>query len=157
MNQEFRPHPVIVYYEASRDGVIRNRRLKKPLKEVYNGMGYLMFSAGGKKYLVHRTTYECFHGLIKDVFIIDHIDSDRQNNKLNNLQAISQSENTKKGKTGNYAKFAKRVKSFDTATNEERIFQLIYAAGKYFDICGPSVRRSAEGIYQTACQSVLKT
>ena len=53
------------------------------------------------------------------------------------------------GGTGQHAKEAKSVKSFDTETNEEKIFQSMNAAGKYFDICISSIRKVAEGIYQT--------
>ena len=96
MSQDFRPHPVLVNYEASRDGVIRNRRLKKPVGFL-NNHGYLLFTAGGKKkYLCHRIVYEAFNGLIEDGLVIDHINGIKTDNCLENLQAISQSENTKK-------------------------------------------------------------
>ena len=95
MSQDFRPHPVLVNYEASPDGVIRHRRLKKPVGIVSNA-GYLIFTAGKKKYYCHRIIFECFYGLIIDGFVIDHIDSNPQNNSLSNLQAVTQSQNTKK-------------------------------------------------------------
>jgi len=41
MDQNFKPHPVLVNYEVSRDGVVRNRRLKKSVGWV-NNMGYLI-------------------------------------------------------------------------------------------------------------------
>ena len=56
MSQDFRPHPVLVNYEASRDGVIRNRRLKKPVGIVSN-RGYLRFTVGKKSYYIHRIVY----------------------------------------------------------------------------------------------------
>ena len=98
MDQEFRPHPVLVNYEASRDGVIRHCKLKKLVGWV-NNMGYLIFNAVEKKYLCHRIIYEAFYGLIKDGFVIDHIDSKPQNNSLENLQSVSQRHNTKRGWT----------------------------------------------------------
>ena len=52
MNQEFRPHPILSNYEASRDGIVRHRIIKKPVGYV-NNAGYLMFSAGRKRYLIH--------------------------------------------------------------------------------------------------------
>ena len=52
MSQDFRPHPVLVNYEASPDGVVRHRRLKKPVGVVDNH-GYLRFTAGKKKYYCH--------------------------------------------------------------------------------------------------------
>jgi len=55
------------------------------------------------------------------------------------------------GKTGTCKTVGKRpVKSFDLETDEEEIFHSMNAAGKYFDICIPSVQNVAEGIYQTA-------
>ena len=148
MNQEFRP--VLINYEVSSNGVVRNRRLKKPVGTVSN-QGYLRFGAGGKMYLCHRIIYEAFNGLIKDDCVIDHVDSDPLNNSLENLQAISQSENTRKGKTGTCKSIGRRpVQSFDTVTQEKRIFQSMNAAGKHFDICMPSVRSVAEGKTKTA-------
>ena len=138
MDTEFRPHPVLVNYEASSDGVVRHRILKNPIG-CANNMGFLTFNAGGKLYLNHRFIFEAFNGLIKDGFVIDHIDSNCQNNKLINLRAVTQSQNTKFGKTGKHAKFAKSVISFDKVTHEQKIFQSIKKAGKYFDICILSV------------------
>ena len=94
MSQEFKPHPVLVNYEASCDGVVRNCRLKKPVGFVDNH-GYLMFSAGKNKYYCHRIIYECHKGLIKDGLVIDHIDFNPQNNSLENLQFFTQRENNK--------------------------------------------------------------
>ena len=131
MDQDFRPHPVLVDYDASRGGVLRHCRLKKPLKGVYNSMRYLMFTAGKKNIFVHRTTYECFHGLIKDGLVIDNINGIKTDNFLSYLQAISQSENIKKGKTGTFKSVGKRpVKSFDTSSNEQKVFHSMNAAGK---------------------------
>ena len=97
MSQEFKPHPVLVNYEASGDGVVRNRNLMKPVGYVTN-MGYLRVGIGKKKYLNHRLVYECFNGLIEDGLVIDHIDGCPQNNSLNNLRAVTQSQNTQVGK-----------------------------------------------------------
>jgi len=150
MEQEFRPHPLLVNYEASRDGIVRNRRLKKPVG-VVNNMGYLRFSVGGKNYYNHRIIFECYRGLIEEGCVIDHIDSDRLHNHLENLQAITPSENSKRGGgAGEYAKHPRPVISFDITTNEKRVFQSMYAAGKHFDINPSSVQKVAEGIYKTA-------
>ena len=149
MSQDFRPHPVLVNYEASRDGVVRHRRLKKPVGWV-NNHGYLLFCVEKRKYLYHRAIYEAFYGLIEDGFVIDHVDGFPQNNKLDNLRVVTQRQNTKLGGTGKHAKKAKHVKSFDTETNEEKIFQSINEASRHFDICSPSIRFVAENITKTA-------
>ena len=136
-------------YEASRDGIVRNRRLKKPVGVVSNA-GYLRFAAGRKKYLNHRIAYECFNGLIEDGFVIDHKKNNKNDNSLQNLQAVTQSQNTKKGETGKYGKQKRPVVSFDTETNEQKTFHSMNAAAKYFDICTPSVQKVAEQIYKSA-------
>ena len=79
MNQDFRPHPVIVNSEASFDGVVRHRRLKEPVGRV-NNRGYLQFTAGKKKYYCHRFAYECHNGLIKDGFVVDHKNGNKTDN-----------------------------------------------------------------------------
>jgi len=147
MEQEFRP--VLDNYEASRDGIVRNRRLKKPVGYI-NNQGYLCFGAGEKKYLCHRKIYEAFNGPIEDDLVIDHIDANTLNNRLSNLRAITQSENLKCGRTGENSKQPRPVISFDITTNEKRVFQSMYAAGKHFDICRTSVRYVAEGITKSA-------
>jgi hypothetical protein len=151
MEQEFKPHPVLVNYEASRDGIVRNCRLKKPVGNI-NNSGYLRFTAGGnKKYYNHRIIYETFHGPIKDGLVIDHKNGVKTDNCLSNLQAISQSDNLKKGRTGTCKSVGKRpVEGFDTVTNEKKIFQSMYAAEKHFGIYRASVQFVAEGINQTA-------
>ena len=150
MNQEFKPHPVLSNYEASRDGIVRHRRLKKPVGCI-NNAGYLIFPFGKKIYLSHRIIYEAFNGLIEDGLVIDHKTGVKTDNSLQNLQAVTQSENLKKGRTGTCKSVVKRpVVSFDTITHEKEIFQSIDAAAIYFDICPPSVQKVAEGIYRTA-------
>jgi hypothetical protein len=150
MEQDFRPHPVLVNYEASRDGVVRHRRLKKQVGWL-NNSGYLRFTVGGKTYYIHRTIHECFYGLIKDGFVIDHKIGVKTDNALENLEVVTQSQNTKRGRTGTCKSVLRRpVKSFDLETNEEKIFQSMNAAAKYFDICMPSVQKVAEKIQKSA-------
>ena len=155
MNQEFRPHPVLVNYEASCDGIVRHRILKKPVGWI-NNTGYLRFTAGKKKYLNHIIIFECFNGLIKDGLVIDHKNNNKNDNSLSNLRAVTQSQNAKFGGTGKYGKQKRAVQSFDTETNEQKTFKSMNAAAKYFDICMSSVRRVAEGVQVTAFSKRFK-
>ncbi len=49
-----------------------------------------------KMFQLHRLVYETFIGNIKDGYVIDHIDNDRNNNHYSNLQMITQKENITK-------------------------------------------------------------
>jgi hypothetical protein len=52
---------------------------------------------GPKRVLVHRAVYEAFNGPVPEGLIVDHINGDRFDNCLENLQAITQRENIHKG------------------------------------------------------------
>ena len=88
------------------------RSLKGRMLKLYNDdKGYLrlMLSLNGKmKTLrVHQLVAEAFlnHKPNGNKIVVDHIDNDKLNNQLNNLQIISNRENTSKdsiGKTSRY-------------------------------------------------------
>jgi len=84
-------------------GVIRNIVNKEPIGHLTN-RGYYQVTVGynGKKknFKSHRFLYECFHGKITDNRVVDHINNIRIDNRLDNLQLITQSENLKKDNAG---------------------------------------------------------
>jgi hypothetical protein len=47
----------------------------------------------GKSFLIHRLVWELFNGPIPEGLDIDHIDHDRQNNRIENLRAVTHAEN----------------------------------------------------------------
>ena len=49
-----------------------------------------------KQLLVHRLVYQNFVGEIPDGMQIDHIDNDKHNNEVENLQVLSATDNMKK-------------------------------------------------------------
>ena len=67
-----------------------NRILSGSLRE-----GYIRYCILGKHYSGHRLIYETFCGEIPENMVIDHIDGNRSNNKLNNLRLVSYSDNAK--------------------------------------------------------------
>lgn len=52
----------------------------------------------GKSYLVHRIVYTLVHGEIPDDCVIDHVDRNPFNNKIENLRVASYSDNRKNSK-----------------------------------------------------------
>lgn len=83
-------------YTIREDGQVRNRfgRVIKPQK---SNNGYLrveLWSDGhGRKYLVHRLLAQAFIPNQKGKPQVNHIDGDKSNNALNNLEWVTQSEN----------------------------------------------------------------
>lgn len=74
---------------------------------------------------VHRLVYEIFVGKIPDGYVIDHIDNNSVNNRVENLQAISQSENILKdiGKRLRYS-----VDVYDWVSGSKRTYRSCYQA-----------------------------
>ena len=82
--------------------VLKNMRCLKPWAA---NRGYLKIFAckNGKRkhYDVHRFVYECFRGDILPELQVDHIDNDRQNNCIDNLQLLTPAANCQKAPVGN--------------------------------------------------------
>ncbi len=147
---EFVSHPILTKYEANRNGIIRNCRLKKKTVGSVNHAGYLAFkTSGNKHYLSHRFVIECFLGKIKDGYVVDHINGIKFDNSLQNLRVITQSANCKFGNTGFARYTVKPVKSVNKESGEEIMFKSIYSASKYFNIASLSVKLSADGVIRS--------
>ena len=52
-----------------------------------------------KIFKLHRLIYEVYYGIIPDKMQVDHIDNNRQNNNIENLRLVTQSQNQMNTKT----------------------------------------------------------
>ena len=95
---EFKPIPSCPKYQASACGQIKGP--KKLLKLYLSARGYLTFRypTGGagksKAFYVHRAVAEAWGLNIKNK-VINHIDHNKLNNRIDNLETCSQAENLK--------------------------------------------------------------
>ena len=128
-NIKFYIHPIYSQYSARKNGQILINNRKKILKlgsKCANGYKYFTLYAGNisKSYLVSRFVYECFKGNIPDDKEVDHIDNNKENNSIKNLQLLTHKENTRKS-------HCRKVKSFNIETKEEKNFRSVNEAAKY--------------------------
>ena len=85
---------------------------------------YLTFKIFDKKliktktYYIHRFEWECVKGDIPEGFVIDHIDSVKTNNKIENLQLLTLEENVRKGNN-------KPIKSFNIKNNKQKNMKVL--------------------------------
>ncbi len=87
-------------YKINSLGEVYNLKSGQKLKPRKAGIGYLQLNLGRDfRAYIHRIVYDAFYGL-REGFVIDHINGDRSDNRLENLQQISQSENVRRGKQG---------------------------------------------------------
>ena len=151
---DFWPHPVYDRYEANRLGVVRHVVNKKDLGRISNH-GYIKINVRDsgirKDYQKHRYIFECFHGKINDVkLVVDHISNIKTDNRLENLQSITQSQNVKKDHRKGKKLPAIKVRAINMNTGESSDYDSIYQCGKGLDIERASIRRVLSGIYKTS-------
>jgi len=91
---EIKPHPIYSDYGADIEGNIYSFKFNKirQISKAAHTRGYQQFciheNGKGRMYLVHRFVKECHHGMIKDGLQCHHIDHDKHNNTLDNLQLV---------------------------------------------------------------------
>lgn len=155
----YKIHLVYDLYAANEAGEVINIVKKVPLvgNKTHNGYMKCMVrkyaQKGHKAYSVHRFVWECFNGLILDGKVIDHINNDGIDNRLCNLQILSQQENCKKSAQDRDYTFAaknhqnrKCVKATNCSTNEVLYFNSMYAVQQHLKINAGIVKMVCEGI-----------
>lgn len=95
----FKEIPAYPNYEVSTLGIIRNKSTGNNMKWVDNGKGYKMVKLynshkpKGRLCLVHRLVMSTYNPL-DSMMDVNHIDGNKANNDLNNLEWVTKSENT---------------------------------------------------------------
>lgn len=91
-------HPYWLGYKADKNGSVLGKRGYE-LSPISHHTGYQVMTVrkrGIQKQLrLHRFIWECHNGIIEDTsLVINHIDGDKHNNSLDNLELVTSSENS---------------------------------------------------------------
>jgi hypothetical protein len=84
--------------DVSNLGNIRKKGTGFVFKTKDHKEGYMCIKRKGKTIYRHTLVAETFLGSRPDGFVIDHIDNDKENNKVSNLRYITSGENSAKNK-----------------------------------------------------------
>ena len=91
-------------YQISNFGNVRNKIRMKEVIPFVSKQGYkrvnLWKNNKSKKFSVHRLVWETFNGIVPDGLQVNHIDENKLNNRLDNLNLMTHTENNNWG-TGN--------------------------------------------------------
>ena len=168
-NCVYKVHPVYNLYASDENGNIINLVKQVPFSGRKQKSGYLKHGVrkhgqnGYKGFFVHRFVYECFNGIIPDGKVIDHVNNIKVDNRLCNLQLMTQQENCKKSAKGRDYTFAaknhqnkKCVKAIDCETKEVSYYNSMYAVKQYLDINAGIVKMVCEKIndYKTGISKI---
>ena len=158
-NCVYKVHPVYNLYASDGNGNIIHLVKQVPSAGQKHKSGYLMCMVrkhgqnGQKGYMVHRFVYECFNGIIPDGKVIDHVNNIKDDNRLCNLQLMSQQENCKKSaKRRDYTFAAKNhqnkkcVKATNSDTNEVSYYNSMYAVQQHLRMVCEKINDCKTGI-----------
>lgn len=74
------------------DGLLISRRTGKIYCN-FDRDGYIRVRAEGREYRAHRLIWEMFNGPIPEDLLVDHIDGDVYNNRIENLRLATRTQN----------------------------------------------------------------
>lgn len=101
----------------SKEGLVYRYDEKKDrlvLVKLEDCKGYNRFTVNKKHYLLHRAMWETFISDIPNNLCIDHIDTNKNNNRIENLRLVTHKENTNNPLT------LSKIKSVLTERNKNR-------------------------------------
>ena len=163
--KKYRIHPVYNLYAGNKYGeVINISRFVSMKGRINYGCGYrqvMVRGSGDRKQTcvrVRRFIYECYYGIIPEGMVIDHINDDKQDNRLCNLQLVTPQQNSKKaarnrGYFNNYENI-KRVKAINLETNEITHYDSLSAAAKHLDVNPAGVYHCCRGIRKSSTSKI---
>jgi len=84
-----------IWWKEQITGKGRRRKMDKPVG-CRRGAGYLHFGFKGKTYDVHKVIWEMHYGPVTPGMEIDHRNNIRHDNRIENLQELTNGDNSKK-------------------------------------------------------------
>lgn len=83
----------VLKYEYRDDGLLYSKASKQ-IVGTHNNEGYIRIrGSNGKEYRAHRIIWSLFNGEIPEGMLIDHIDGNRSNNRIENLRLATRIQN----------------------------------------------------------------
>lgn len=142
-------------YIISNEGHVINTNTNKINKHSKSSLGYIYVSAGTKSKTLHRLLAEAFIPNPNNLPEVNHIDGNKENNKIENLEWCTHSDNVKHsfanlGRTGNF--HINRTKR-----GEGKGYSYCKYRKKYISQCSVNSRTKYLGAFDSAEEAIANT
>lgn len=149
------------HLKFSNYGRLLNTTTNRILKEHHDKNGYCYYSpkldGKTKKILAHRGVYESFNKIIlTSEQQIDHIDSDKSNNSLNNLRLVSAQENCQYRSNKIVDLYDYVIGQYDLNDNLIATFPSQSTAARAIGVCTGSISNAVNGKCKTIKNFIWK-
>lgn len=129
-------------YRVSTDGIFVNANTKRILKGSTRN-GYIRINIKDKVYSMHRLVWEAFNGPIPEEKVVDHINGNKSDNRLENLRLVTQSENVENGyRNGHSAK--KKIYQYSLYGDFITVFDRLNQATEVTKTSAPAISSAAK-------------
>lgn len=138
-NEIWKVHPENEKYEVSSLGRYKNLNSGKILRGCVGNNGYIR----GPNIDLHRFVWSCFNGPIPEDKQVDHINDNKLDNRLCNLQLLTRTENNQKAQKnrdmikitgGNARRLVKNIIATNIMTEEKMLFKSKYQCALHFNV-----------------------
>ncbi len=129
------------------DGLLLNKKTGH-IYSNFDRDGYIRVRREGREYRAHRIIWEMFNGPIPEGMLIDHIDGDTLNNRIENLRLATRQQNN--------ANSVSRVKDMPKGVIRvsKRYRARIYINGKYTSLGMFDTIEEAEAAYNAKAKEI---
>lgn len=146
----WKERPLTHFKAEARRKAFNTRYAGKPLSARDN-RGYIVTSLDTQKLKGHRVIWKLFYGE-EPPPVIDHLNSNKSDNRISNLKAVTQLENLFNKQVQRNNKLGVKGVSFDT--RRQKFYSRVKIGAKikwlgYFDN-----QSEAEKVYQEACRNI---
>lgn len=160
VKEEWKTVELFNNYEVSNLGNVRNKQTLKIMKQCFDKDGYKLVNLSNKG----KTKLFRVHRLVLSTFTkdsnkqVNHINENKQDNKLINLEWVSCKENINHGSRNKRVSetLSRKINQFDLSGNLINSFYGINEAERQTGILNQSIGKCAIGKYKTAGGYVWK-
>lgn len=159
MTEEWKTIEEAPNYEISSYGNVRNKKTNRQLKpQSYGATGYkqvslkIIESDTFQKRYIHRLVAQAFIPNSENKREVNHIDGDKLNNVLSNLEWVTSSENQiKRHQQGNIQTSNRKVGRFDVDGNLLEEYESIISAAKAMGVKRNAIDCALRKKHKTSC------